>query len=71
MLTRREFVKIAGIGVGAFTLSSCGLGPTNEQQAPVQSLPSFPRAASTGKVHEYTFQAAPAHFVLNGNMVST
>lgn len=71
MLTRREFVKIAGIGAGAFALSSCGLGSTTEQKAPVQSLPSFPRAASTGKVHDYTFQAAPAHFVLNGNMVST
>ncbi len=71
MLTRREFAKIAGMGAGALTLGSCGLWPISDQQAPVQSLPSFPRAASTGKVHEYTFQAAPANFVLNGNMVST
>ncbi len=44
MLTRCEFAKIAGMGAGALTLSSCGLWPISDQQAPLQSLPSLSNA---------------------------
>ena len=76
-VSRREFLLFGGIGVGVGTalgvgvlafkdtaLSFLGSGSTG-------SRPSFPRAASTGRVREYTLEAAPVKLTLKGRQVST
>lgn len=68
-LTRRQFVKLAGAGTGTFLLSSCGLLPTTTQTH--SSVPTLPRAASTGRVRAYTLEAAPVTLPLAGKTVST
>jgi FtsP/CotA-like multicopper oxidase with cupredoxin domain len=68
-LTRRQFVKLAGVGTGTLLLSSCDLIPTATGAHP--SLPTIPRAASTGRVSTYTLEAAPVTLSLGGKTVST
>src|SRR6266852_5488406 len=68
-LNRRDFLNRAGVGEGTLFLSSCGLWPTQPGKA--RSLPTFPRAASTGQVVEYTLEATPATLSIGGKSIST
>jgi len=68
-LTRRDLLNMAGVGAGTLFFSSCGLWPTQPGKA--RSLPTFPRAASTGQVVEYTLEAAPATLSIGGKSIST
>ena len=68
-LTRRQFLRVAGIGAGTVLLSSCGFGSSATTTHP--PLPAFPRAASTGRVSAYTLEAAPATLSLGGKTIST
>jgi FtsP/CotA-like multicopper oxidase with cupredoxin domain len=54
--TRREFLRLAGLGTGALTLGGCGLLPGG------RDLPGLPRPARTGEVREYTLEAASVEF---------
>ena len=65
-LTRRKFLAVTGAGVGALALSSC-----SGQPSPTRLVPTFPRAASTGRVHHYTFEAAPSQMSLGSQSIST
>src|SRR5271157_396121 len=67
--TRRDFVHLAGVGAGTLFFSSCGLWPTQTGRS--NPLPTFPRAASTGKVVEYTLEAKPATLSIGGKSIST
>jgi FtsP/CotA-like multicopper oxidase with cupredoxin domain len=66
-LTRRDFLRLVGAGVGALTLSSCG-GPFAGDQG---SLPKVPRTAKTGSVREHTLEAAPLEFEVGGRTAQT
>jgi FtsP/CotA-like multicopper oxidase with cupredoxin domain len=77
-LTRREVLLLGGLGVGigagagvlAFNSPEImQLVTGNAQMA--GSRPSFPRAASTGKVREYTLEVAPVNLMVGGKHVST
>lgn len=68
-LTRRHFLRLAGIGAGTVLLSSCGFGTAATPTHP--PLPTIPRAASTGRVSAYTLEAAPTTLTLGGKKVST
>ena len=50
-------------------LSSCG--PATSQQTPTRTLPTFPRAASTGRVRAYTLEAAPVEVTFGGKKITT
>src|SRR5882762_5598758 len=69
VLTRRDLLNRAGVGAGALFFSSCGLWPTQPGKA--RPLPTFPRAASTGQVAEYTLEATPATLSIGGKSIST
>lgn len=66
-LTRKEFLKLVGLGAGAFALNGCGLLPT-QKQAPTQPVL---RASASGNVQEYTLAAAPLDFELGGRQAKT
>ncbi len=68
-LTRREFLTVVGMGATTAALSGCGLWPTATGNT--RTLPSFPRAASTGQVKHYTLEAAPANITLEGRNIAT
>jgi len=68
-LTRRQFLRMAGVGAGTIFLSSCGFGSSATTTHP--PLATFPRAASTGRVSAYTLEAAPVTLSLGGKTVST
>ena len=68
-LTRRQFLTTVGVGAGTVLLSSCGIDTPTKTAHP--ALPTFPRAASTGKVVAYTLEAAPVQLALGGNLVAT
>lgn len=57
------------MGAGALFFSSCGLSPIQAGRA--RHLPTFPRAASTGRIHEYTLEATPATISIGGKSIST
>src|SRR6266550_1721310 len=77
-VSRREFLLFAGIGVGVGT--ALGVGALTFKDTVLSFLggngstgsrPPFPRAASTGRVREYTLEAAPVKLTLKGQQVST
>ena len=71
-ITRREFLTTAGAGATAVALNGCSLFPqTTGTQGTMSPLPSFPRAASTGRVREYTLEAAPMNITLGGQHITT
>jgi hypothetical protein len=65
-MTRRDFLVAAGVGggvgvgliTGGFVLAEKNLWPFTGSQAGTRV--SFPRATKTGRIKEYTFEAAPA-----------
>lgn len=67
LLTRREFLALTGMGAGALALSSCGILPATTRKP----LPVAPTAPPTGRIKEYTFEAAPMQFQVPGKTVST
>jgi len=69
ILTRRDFLNIAGLGAGTLFFSSCGLLPMQAGEA--RSLPTFPHAASTGQIVEHTLEAAPTTLSLGGKSITT
>ncbi|MBE3558875.1 MAG: multicopper oxidase domain-containing protein [Ktedonobacteraceae bacterium] len=72
-LTRRAFLQLVTAGTGILALSGCGWNATSSQPAgaPGRVLPAFPRAASTGRVRAYTFEAAPVELSLGGKKITT
>ncbi|TCJ16851.1 multicopper oxidase family protein [Rubrobacter taiwanensis] len=64
--TRREFLRLAGFGAGALVLSGCGLLSGGRGD-----LPALSRPAPTGRVLEYTLEAAPTNFEIAGRELST
>ncbi len=55
-LTRGDFLRLVGSGVGALALSSCGVPFVGDQG----SLPKAPRTGKTGHVREHALEAAPS-----------
>src|SRR5438128_866506 len=68
-LTRRAFVRLAGLGAGTVVFGSWWLWPRGTGKAP--TVPAFPRAASTGRVRQNTLEVAPAEITLGGTTVAT
>ena len=76
-MTRREFLVATGIGggvglgltAGGFVLAEKKMWPFNSTKAGTR-IP-FPRAARTGRVKEYTFEAAPTTIMIGGRQVAT
>ncbi len=77
-LTRREVLLLGGLGVGI----GAGAGVLAFNRPEIMQLvtgnalmagsrPSFPRAASTGKVRDYTLEVAPVNLMVGGKHVST
>jgi multicopper oxidase len=67
LLTRRTFLGLVGLGAGALVLGGYGvLSGTN--QAP---MPQITPAASTNRTREYSFNAAPLDFELDGQKAAT
>ena len=64
-LTRREFLKLAGVGAGAITLGDCGVLSSRERG----ELPSPSHAQETGRVSEHTLEAAPVELGIGGRAV--
>ncbi len=62
--TRRQFLKLAGLGAGALALGGCGVFSR-------ETLPSPSRAGGTGSIREYAFEAAPMDFELDGRVFPT
>ncbi len=69
-LTRRKFLGYVGLGIGAATLSGCGIFGQGSTTA-TRTLPTFPHATSTGQTRSYTFEAAPMQLNLGGKNIST
>jgi FtsP/CotA-like multicopper oxidase with cupredoxin domain len=77
-MTRREVLLLGGLGVGIG--AGAGVLAFNNQEI-MQFVtgsalmagppPSFPRAARTGKVREYTLEVAPVNLMVGGKRVST
>lgn len=65
--TRREFLRLVGLGAGLLTFSSCGLLPTGTRE----TTSPVPQASATGRLREYTFEASPLDFELGGQLVQT
>jgi FtsP/CotA-like multicopper oxidase with cupredoxin domain len=76
-MTRRDFLVAAGVGggiglgltAGGFVLAEKNLWPFTSSKAGTR-IP-FPRAASTGRVKEYTFEAVPTTIMIGGKPVTT
>ncbi len=64
--TRRKFLGLAGLSVGALALSGCGILPASRD-----SLPRTPQATKDGKIREYSFDAASMEFSVAGGTVQT
>ncbi|CAN5824154.1 hypothetical protein BH23ACT11_BH23ACT11_26450 [soil metagenome] len=64
--TRREFLTLTGMSAGALALSSCGILPASRG-----SLPDTPQTTKSGKIREYSFDAAPVEFSVGGNTVQS
>ncbi|HET7271157.1 MAG TPA: multicopper oxidase family protein, partial [Rubrobacter sp.] len=60
-------MKLVGSGVGALTLSSCGVPSVGDQG----SLPKAQRPAKTGHGREHALEAAPLEFEVGGREVQT
>ena len=75
-LTRRNFLRLSGLGAGALVLGGCGpLSSQDGQSTPGtsggQSVSRAPSAAATGRLREYTFEAAPMEISLDGRTAQT
>ena len=66
-LTRGDFLRLVGSGVGALALGSCGVPFLGDQD----SLPKAQRAGKTGRVREHALEAAPIQFEVGGRKVQT
>src|SRR5215217_5041123 len=66
-LSRGEFLRLVSSGVGALTLSSCGVPFVGDQG----SLPKAPRTGETGRVRKHNLEAAPLEFDVGGRKVDT
>ena len=66
-LSRRRFLGLAGMSAGAVVLSGCGILPSGDKG----SLPTTPQTTKTGKVRDYSLEAAPVELDLNGVQVQT
>ena len=75
--TRREFLIFAGIGASIGLGAGAGILALSGQRiwpfggGDMGARPSFPRAASTGRVRQYTFEAAPVNLTPGGKSIST
>ncbi len=75
--TRREFLIFAGLGAGIGLGAGAGILALSGQRiwpfdgGDIGVRPSFPRAASTGRVRQYTFEVAPVNLTLGGRNIST
>ncbi|MGB3683319.1 MAG: multicopper oxidase family protein [Rubrobacteraceae bacterium] len=75
-LTRRNFLRLSGLGAGALVLGGCGpLSPQSQQSGSRTSgqgsLPQVTSAAATGRLREYAFEAAPMEVSLGGRTAQT
>jgi FtsP/CotA-like multicopper oxidase with cupredoxin domain len=76
-ITRRDFLVVAGIGggvglglvAGGFTLAEKNMWPFTSRKAGTRI--SFPHAASTGRVKEYTFEVVPTTIMIGARQVTT
>jgi FtsP/CotA-like multicopper oxidase with cupredoxin domain len=66
-LTRRDFLRLVGSGVGALALSGCSVPLVGDHG----SSPNAPRARKTDHVREYTLESAPLEFEVGGRKVHT
>ena len=66
-LSRGEFLRLVSSGVGALTLSSCGIPFGGDQS----SLPKAPRTGKTGRAREHALEAAPLEFEVGGRRLQT
>jgi FtsP/CotA-like multicopper oxidase with cupredoxin domain len=66
-LSRGDFLRLVGSGVGALTLSSCGVPFLGDQG----SLPKAPRIGKTGHAREHALEAAPLEFEVGGRKLQT
>ena len=66
-LSRGEFLRLVSSGVGALTLSSCGVPFVGDQG----SLPKSPRTKKTGHTRENILEAAPLEFEVGGRNLQT
>jgi multicopper oxidase len=66
-LSRGKFLRLVGSGVGALTLSSCGVPFVGDQS----SLPKAPRTGKTGRAREHALEAAPLEFEVGGRRLQT
>ena len=67
-ISRRKFLGVAGLGAGALALGGCGILPA---AAGRERLPSPSKASGTGRIQEYSFEAAPFELELGGRSVPT
>lgn len=69
-LSRRQFLTAVGVGAGTLALSSCG-PLLSQTPTPTRSLPSFPRAAGTGRIRDYTFEANQTEAMFGAKKATT
>jgi multicopper oxidase len=66
-LTRADFLRMASLGAGTLALGGCGVLRTDDRRG----LPHLSRASDTGRVEEFTLEAAPLEFELGGRTAET
>src|SRR5438045_670159 len=65
--TRREFLRLTGVGVSTLALSSCGLWQTGQQGLTT----SLPRATRTDRMQEYLLDVGRLDLTVGEQSVST
>src|SRR6266700_3949454 len=66
-LTRRAFLELAGGGIGAWVLSSCGFWSARPQKP----LPGLSTVARTGRIQEYLLDVGRLDLAIGEQSVST
>ena len=66
-LTRRAFLELAGGGIGAWVLSSCGFWSVRPQEP----LPALTTVARTGRIQEYLLDVGRLDLTIGEQGVST